>query len=222
MLYNNKKYTLCQEEKSGLDNLLNSPISGGRCEPERRTHALAGSPAVKTPDELPQAWAEYLSGFPWSWYIHVIPDDYPHPEALMKFWFLFTHRLNRYCYGVSYWKDKTKGLLWAIGLERQKRGTPHIHGLIGGIPDYVSRNSYFQWLKDKGFQFSRIMAYKKGVGAEAYMSKSSYAWKHGEIEVSDSLCRYEEGSWINPALIQDQYCREVQLLNKKDLSAYQW
>ena len=207
----------------GLNALPDTPyksgLSGGV---ERRTHKLVAATALDHRSSLPRAWAVYLSKFPWTWYIHLIPDDYPHPETLMKFWMLLIHRLNRYCYGGTYWKNKMKCLLWAIGLECQKRGSPHIHGLIGGLPDYVSRNSFYQFIKDKGFNFSRIESYKKDFGAEAYMSKSSYAWKKGEIEVSDSLKTYENGSWINPELIQEQYCREVVALGKNNLSAYRW
>lgn len=141
---------------------------------------------------LPQAWATMLEKFNWQWYGHFTFRDYPHPETADRAWSRWVHRLNREIYGVHYWKDKTKGVYWARGTEYQKRGSLHYHAIVGGIPEYVHHMRYMDdWNISSGF--SRIFKYEKKKGAEYYMSKSSYAWKNGEIDTSDSLKLEQDG-----------------------------
>jgi hypothetical protein len=196
-------------------------LGGARRQPSADAQAAADGQQPSN-YHLPQVWASYLEQFPWDWFITIVPDDIIHPESLEKLWGVFIHKLNRYLYGQNYWKDKNKGVLTAMGWERQKRGAPHGHGLIGGIPDYVSRNQFYQFLKDHGAQFSKIEVYEKGAGAEYYMSKSSYAWKHGEIDVSYTLVRYQDGSWISAKEEHEQYCREYSAITRPVPTDYVW
>lgn len=46
--------------------------------------------------------------------------------------------------------------------------------------DYVD-----EWNRVAGF--ARLYAYEAGKGAEHYLSKSCYAWKHGEIDLGGPL-----------------------------------
>ena len=174
---------------------------------------------------LPQVWGEFLSKFKWDWFITVVPDDIVHPEALDKLRDVFIHHLNQKIYGRSYWKDKSKGVFWAFGMERQRRGAPHIHGLIGGIPDFMSPNIEYNWLRDHGAKFSKIEAYKPNAGAEYYMSKSSYAWKHGEIDTSVTLSLEQVGERVCGKLLHAKFCADYAKTNsflKSHLGSFQF
>ncbi len=151
--------------------------------------------------EIPQAWAQFLDHdcFHWNWYGHFTFRDYPHIETACKAWDKFIHILNRECFGVRYWKDKSKGVTWARGTEDQKRGAVHFHAIIGNIPDRVRRMDYVdRWFEVAGI--ARIYAYEKGRGAEFYMSKSTYAWKRGEIDLSETLKYHLNEAVLPPVL----------------------
>lgn len=161
-------------------------------EPETRKQPripLVGSltQSHKSNYELPQAWAEYLSQFnPWSWYGHFTFRDYPHPESANKAWNLFTHKLNRKIFGVKYWKHPERGVTWARGTELQGRGAIHFHAILGRIPKDVRRLAWMdEWYELGGI--SRIFPYEENRGAEYYMSKSTYAWKRGEVDLGGPL-----------------------------------
>jgi len=168
----------------------------------------ANSDVTESVYYLPQLWADFLSTFQWDWFITVTPDDNPHPEALDKLRDTFIHHLNQQIYGRSYWKDKNKGVFWAFGMERQRRGTPHIHGLIGGIPDFMSPNIEYNWLRDHGAQFSKIESYRPNAGAEYYMSKSTYAWKRGEVDLSATMKLEQDGTRVCGKVLQHNYCEQ--------------
>lgn len=197
-------------------------LSGVNCLPAQSAFKREDQDSIEAKYHLPQAWATYLEKFPWDWFVTIVPDDIIHPESLEKLNRVFIHHLNRKLYGSNYWKQKDKCVLWTMGWERQRRGAPHGHGLIGGIPDYMSRNQAYQFLKAHGAQFSKIEQYEKDRGAEYYMSKSTYAWKQGEIDVSDSLARYQGGSWVSPKEQHEQFCRDYSAITKPDVSAYTW
>ncbi len=109
-----------------------------------------------------------------------------HPESASKSWDNWIHALNREAYGVKYWKDKSKGVVWARGTEFQHRDAIHFHALIGMVPDTVRRMDYVdKWFNMAGI--ARIYEYQWGKGAEFYMSKSAYAWKRGEIDLGGPL-----------------------------------
>jgi hypothetical protein len=138
--------------------------------------------------EISQQWAEYLDNpsFDWSWYGHYTFRGYPHIESARKAWDVYIHELNRKIFGWYYWKDKSKGVPWARGTEYQNRGAVHFHAIIGGIPECVRRfDSMERWYGMAGI--CRIYPYERGRGAEFYMSKSSYAWKKGEIDLGGPL-----------------------------------
>ena len=70
--------------------------------------------------------------------------------------------------------------------EYQVRGAIHYHAIIGRVPDRVRRLDYVDRWDDMA-GYARIYAYERGKGAEFYLSKSSYAWKHGEIDLGGPL-----------------------------------
>ncbi len=147
---------------------------------------------------LPALWAAFLDKpeWQWRWYGHytfrdvVSPFDghshHVYPETAVKIWDRWIHGLNRETYGVKYWKDSKKGVVWARGTEFQNRGAIHFHALVGLVPDTVRRLDYIdKWYELAGF--ARIYSYEQGKGAEFYMSKSAYAWKRGEIDLGGPL-----------------------------------
>lgn len=170
---------------------------------------------------LPQVYAEFLSTFSWDWFATIAPADCPHPESLDKLFGLFIHNINREVYGTNYWKDKRKGVYYAVATERQQRFAPHHHAIIGGIPDYVNPLKWRNWLYSHS-TMSKIEPYEKDKGAEYYLSKSSYAFKHGEIDLSKTLVYEQEGSRICAKRMQETYMRSVATLTKPDLSQFNW
>ena len=153
----------------------------------RGVRGVRVSPCEESVYGLPQAWAEFLDGFnPWSWYGHFTFRDYPHPETACKTWDLFIHKLNRGIFGCRYYNRASDGVTWARATEYQRRGAIHFHGLLGRIPEGVRRLEYMDVWHELG-GISRIYPYQADRGAEYYMSKSTYAWKKGEIDFSGNL-----------------------------------
>ena len=154
--------------------------------------------ALHTTPSLPALWADFLDKpeWWWIWYGHytfrdvVSPYDghthHVHPVSALKVWDKWIHQLNGEAYGVKYWKNKNKGVVWARGTEFQNRGAIHFHALIGQVPENVRRMDYVdKWFNMAGI--ARIYEYQWGKGAEFYMSKSAYAWKRGEIDLGGPL-----------------------------------
>jgi len=134
--------------------------------------------------QLAQEWSIFISKLPikWAWYCHHTFRGSPHEETADKAYMKFIHLLNREIYGSNYWKDKSKGVVFARGKELQERGAIHYHSLIGHVPEDIKRMKYMDiWNSMAGF--ARIYPYEEKKGAEYYLSKSAYAWKHGEIDI---------------------------------------
>jgi hypothetical protein len=137
---------------------------------------------------LSRTWAQFIihTSFHWKWYGHFTFKDFPHQEAGHKVWMKFIHILNRAAFRINYWKCKSEGVTWVRATEYQSRGALHYHALIGNIPDRVNRFDFMKlWESLAGF--SRIYHYREYGGAEEYISKSSYAFKQGQIDLSDTL-----------------------------------
>ena len=160
------------------------------CVPSKPVDLNTGDCVSSNKYYLPQAWGTWLDGFnPWSWYGHFTFRGYPTPEYADKTWDKWIHALNRSIWGCHYWKHKdSKGVTWARGTELQRRGAIHYHAILGRIPDDITRFYWMdEWYKLGGT--SNIFAYEHGRGAEYYMSKSTYAWKKGEIDLSANLAQ---------------------------------
>lgn len=165
-----------------------------------------GSAAAKY--YLPQAWSEFLNNplWNWSWYGHFTFRDYPHPETADKVWYRWIHNLNRSIFGVRYYNRPDDGVIWSRGTEYQRRGAVHYHAVIGSIPGSISRMYWLDaWFKMAGI--CRIYAYQRGRGAEFYMSKSTYAWKRGEIDLGGPLkarLEYEQLGFPSTVALQQR------------------
>lgn len=76
------------------------------------------------------------------------------------------------------------GVIWARGLEYQKRGVIHFHALVGRVPEKVGRFDYMKrWEMLAGY--ARIFPYDPAKGARYYLGK--YVAKGGEIDVGGPL-----------------------------------
>lgn len=152
---------------------------------------------------LSDHWADFLDKPEWRWslYGHFTfrdrnPDDkglrkFVHPESGGKMWDGFIHTMNKEIFGNRYYKRKNDGVVWARATELQVRGALHYHAIIGRVPDTLRRLDYVdEWNRVAGF--ARLYAYEAGKGAEHYLSKSCYAWKHGEIDLGGPLVRLIE------------------------------
>jgi hypothetical protein len=138
---------------------------------------------------LPQVWADYINSLcdRWTWYGHFTFRDYPHIERAVKTWDYWEHAINKFVYGRRYWKHgKDARISFVRATENQRRGSPHFHAVIGNIPGNVPRMKFLDLWNDIA-GFCRLWGYEKNKGAEFYMSKSTYAWKKGEIDISGNL-----------------------------------
>lgn len=144
---------------------------------------------------LPSQWSQFLSPFPWNWWATFTFRDLTHPEAAGKVFDHMVHQLNKEIFGNRYYKKKNIGVIWARGTEYQKRSAIHYHALLGNIPDRVRRMDYVDlWFTMAGI--ARIFDYVPGLGAEHYMSKSSYAWKRGEIDLGGPLAAFNQSAGL--------------------------
>ena len=121
----------------------------------------------------------------WDWYGHLTFKDEIHPEAADKIFMKWVHNINRRVFGSRYWNRKDRdGVLWARGLETQKRGVIHYHFLMSRVPGDVKRLVMMdEWNSMAGY--ARIYPFEAGKGAEYYICK--YAAKGGEIDFGGPL-----------------------------------
>lgn len=155
-------------------------------------------PKSQATPPLSEHWAKFLDNpaFDWALYGHFTFRDvvsqydglkrHVHPESADKSWMRFIHNLNRSIFGVRYTGRPGDGVSWARATELQTREAIHYHAVIGRVPGEIRRLDLMdEWNRSCGF--ARIYAYEAGKGAEYYLSKSCYAWKHGEIDLGGPL-----------------------------------
>lgn len=183
--------------------------------------------------ELPQAWASFLSQprleAQWDVYGSLTHPGYPHPETLHKAFLRFTDTFNRHSYGSRYWKTG-RGITWARASERQARGSLHYHFLLGSLnPELKTRqfllHAFNVWKDLTGANQAELEVYRKEAGAEFYMSKDAYAWKHGEIDLSPNLKQVLDGSKVSAdARLRESVedYRGSLTLRGKDVKSYTW
>lgn len=158
-----------------------------------------GSQSLHFPSPAPQrfkynqvalAYADWLKKYDdvWQWYCHftfrhgTTKHGSIHPEKADKLFRHFLDQLNTDIFGRNYKKKLSKGVLVARSTEiGGKGGLLHYHALIGRVPESVKRVEWKEvWNGLAGF--ARIYSYDRKQGGAAYLSKSAYAWKRGEID----------------------------------------
>lgn len=139
------------------------------------------------PIQLQRDYSEMLMrpAWGWDWFGHLTFRDAKHPEAADKIFNKWVHLINRRVFGSRYWSRKqSDGVLWARGLEVQKREVIHYHFLMSRVPGDLGRFEMMDtW--DKMAGYARIHPYVAAKGAETYVVK--YAAKGGEIDFGGPL-----------------------------------
>jgi len=141
-------------------------------------------------NQVALAYSDWLKKYDplWSWYGHFTfrledtKHGSTHPEKADKLFNRYLDSLNIEIFGRNYKKKIDKGVLVVRSTERgDKGGLLHYHALLGRIPDEIQR-MYFKEFWNGLAGFARIFPYDKNLGGAAYLSKSAYAWKRGEID----------------------------------------
>jgi hypothetical protein len=133
--------------------------------------------------QLKREWAEVLMwpAWGWDWFGHLTFREPIHPEAADKVFGRWVHRINRKVFGSRWWQRPDRdGVLWARGLEMQKREVIHYHFLMSRVPGDLGRFEMMKSWEDMA-GWARIYAYEAAKGGETYVVK--YAAKGGEIEI---------------------------------------
>jgi len=158
-----------------------------------RSLGLANLPKKPT---LQEAWLEFIERFqPYHWYVTLTFKNAVTNTRANKQFHRYMRRINETLFGKRY-RDHGLGLPYVNARERQGRGTPHFHTLIGGDVYKLKRLSYMDlWDKGEGRKFNangyaRIWPYDKEKGAKVYVSK--YVVKGGEIDVNIPPYMYEK------------------------------
>jgi hypothetical protein len=139
------------------------------------------------PIQLQRDYAEMLQrpAWGWDWFGHLTFREPVHPEAADKVFNKWVHQINRRVFGVRYWNRKeTDGVLWARGLEMQKRDVIHYHFLMSRVPGELGRFEMMQAWDDLA-GYARIHPFEAAKGGETYVVK--YAAKGGEIDFGGPL-----------------------------------
>lgn len=104
-----------------------------------------------------------------------------HPEFSVKARSRWMHRLNRDVFGSRY-DRRGEGLLSFFGIEFQKRGTVHQHGIVAGEGlDSVSRDLQSGNLTGLAQGWCKVELPRHKVRAVKYCSK--YVSKDGELDI---------------------------------------
>ncbi len=120
----------------------------------------------------------------WNWFGHLTFADAKHPEAADKIFMKWVFLINRKVFGSRFWNRKHDGVLWARGLEMQKREVIHYHFLMSRVPGDLGRLQMMDaWSHMAGW--ARIYPFEAAKGAELYVVK--YAAKGGEIDFGGPL-----------------------------------
>lgn len=145
---------------------------------------------VRSNYEIPQAWADFLTKFPWCWYAHLTFEGCPSLDTALEEFDAFIRKLNRACFGLRY--RVKNGVTWALAIEYQKRQSVHFHVLIGNIPEsIINQTERFKRVWSPSRYGAKILVYEKDRGAEYYTSKTTHPWKKGELRFSENLKRQE-------------------------------
>jgi hypothetical protein len=84
------------------------------------------------------AWAKWLSAEKWDVFLTLTDPGLSHPEHMLKRWRYVERSINEGLYGKNF-RRRNQGIETIVGLERQKRGSVHAHGLIR-LPNHDARD----------------------------------------------------------------------------------
>lgn len=132
--------------------------------------------------DLAHHWAEFIRRYMWAWWV-TLTFRYPvHPERASKAFNKFIYLLNQNIYGKYYQKRPQDGIAWVRCIEYQKRSVIHYHCLFSRIPGDIIRKVWKdKWNEMEGF--ANIKIYNILKNCEDYISKNSYMFKDGQIDI---------------------------------------
>lgn len=149
------------------------------------------------PDQLADAWRDFLAQYPWEWFCTLTFREAIHPEAAFKAFRYWVGLLNNDLYGRR-WREKKRaagGVHWVCALEWQKRGVLHFHALVGGDRSVTGYADDSLYLADRQFwarEWDRIAGFAKldliddqQTAVHGYVSK--YVAKGGQIDLSPNV-----------------------------------
>jgi hypothetical protein len=157
--------------------------------------------------DLQKGWQEFISRYDFDLFVTLtFREDIKHGKAVTRFkkWL---GSLNHALFGWRY-KRKGLGIRYAVAYESQKRGTLHLHVLLGaeGLKElnmeYMAKLWKCNGQRDKnGTLIDRIVnghavidIYDPARGAIQYMTKHIY--KDGELDMSAPRKEREEGKCL--------------------------
>jgi hypothetical protein len=186
---------------SRLDPVTNSRSGAVQAVPERFFVRIGDivSPVVSALREgvrreqtpLQKAWVTLLTNYDWQWFATFTFKDAKHPESADKSFRYWAKQLSL----AAGYKPRAplthkRRVVWARGLEWQKRDVLHFHALIGNLPYEYSARAVREawsmaWLEMGKTGFARVDLVNDITNASGYVAK--YCAKGGEIDISPNL-----------------------------------
>jgi hypothetical protein len=129
--------------------------------------------------ELKAAWVELLGRWAWEWFCTLtFAEPQVHPERADKSFRVWLARLNDARFGLR-WRRRGKGVLWARGIEFQRRGSLHFHVLVARVGEVRRLSMMDAWSDLAGWARIRPVEHQDRVAK--YVAK--YVAKGGEIDL---------------------------------------
>lgn len=166
----------------------------------RRPVRVYHSPGVSVSGRVVEGWECLLDRYSWDWFATFTFKEEVHPEAADKVFRVWAAKLQRSVAGVKWYKKPQDTVRWARGLEWQKRGVLHYHGLFAhrlGLNQIARRREYQDLWQELTSGFAQVRACDTRGAARAYIAK--YCGKGGEVDISADLPCVEAGRTLQRA-----------------------
>lgn len=132
-----------------------------------------------SPSRLKASWAEFLGRWSWEWFCTLtFAEVRVHPERADKCFRVWLAKVNAARFGRR-WRRQGKGVLWARGIEFQRRGSVHFHALLARVGAVRRLSMMDEWSNLAGW--ARIRPVERQDLVRKYVSK--YVAKGGEIDL---------------------------------------
>ena len=129
--------------------------------------------------ELKAAWVELLGRYAWEWFCTLtFRQAWVHPERADKCFRVWLAMVNQAAFGKR-WRRQGKGVLWARGIEFQRRGSVHFHVLLARVGNVRRLSMMDVWDGLAGWARIRPVEHQDRVAK--YVAK--YVAKGGEIDL---------------------------------------
>ena len=131
------------------------------------------------PSRLKESWAELLGRWSWEWFCTLTFEAARvHPERADKCFRVWLAKVNAAAFG-RHWRRRGKGVLWARGIEFQRRGSAHFHVLVARVGQVRRLSMMDEWSNLAGW--ARIRPVQRQDLVRRYVTK--YVAKGGEIDL---------------------------------------